>query len=90
MELVMVYWVDSHSASGWQSLDKLETMTRPLHCRSVGYLLSEKGETVVIGPHINGDEGIEEINQVCGDLAIPKCSIKKITRLVEKRRKEKK
>jgi hypothetical protein len=80
-ELVLIEWVDSHSGRGWQALDELEGIAKPLYCRSVGWLIKETKQCKVIVPHISGEKNIEIILQGCGDLTIPTKAIVKVKRL---------
>ncbi len=55
MKLVLVEWLDSHSGQGWQRLDAIRESTHSVHCRSVGWLVSESGGYKTIVPHISGE-----------------------------------
>ena len=50
----------------------------PLQCKSVGWLLAENKECVILVPHIAGDK-CDAVLQGCGDLTIPADSITKVT-----------
>ena len=79
----MVEWVDSHSGRGWQDLDKLGDVAKPLYCRSVGWLIAETRKCKVIVPHISGEENKDILLQGNGDIAIPTRAIIRIKPLKE-------
>jgi hypothetical protein len=83
-KLVLIEWLDSHSGRGWQTIDQLESTAKPLYCRSVGWIVSENEDCMVIVPHIGGEKQGEIMFQGCGDLTIPTKAILKITILKEK------
>lgn len=71
MPLLLVEWVDSHSGKGWQPMSEIEAAARPIHCRSVGWLVSERSGTTVLVAHVSG-ENVDDIRQFgAGDMAIP-------------------
>ena len=72
--LVAVEWVDSYGCgSVWSELPD----TAPAHhCYSVGWLVRQSDDVVVIVPHLSpphADIGAEE--QGCGDMTIPRVAI---------------
>ena len=77
LKLVYVAWVDSHSGRGWNDLENIAAKAEFLHCRSVGWLISETKEVMVIVPHLTSGDG-DIIVQGCGDITIPKCAIRKV------------
>ena len=77
MKLVLIEWMDSHSGRGWQELDKLKTAAKPLPCRSVGWLISERNGHKVIVPHLSGER--DNPGEGCGEMVIPTKVITKIT-----------
>ena len=81
-KLVLIEWVDSHSGNGWRPLDELADAARPVMCRSVGWLVAEQNGTVVLVPHISGDETVRRYGT--GDIAIPTKAIVKRTVLRDK------
>ena len=83
MKLVLVEWLDSHSGRGWQEMDLLENTAEPLHCRSVGWLLSDREDCKVLVPHIAGEKNGEIKLLGSGDITIPKKAIVKVTVLAE-------
>lgn len=66
MKLVMIDWVDSHSSGGWKPLPEIEKDCEPLLCRSVGWLLCEKNEHVVLVPHLSGMDDEDSVTLTCG------------------------
>ena len=79
MKLVLIEWLDSHSGRGWQTMERLEQVSEPLYCRSVGWLVSEEGGCKVIVPHVAGEKNGGTLLQGCGDLTIPAKAIVKMT-----------
>jgi hypothetical protein len=79
MKLVMVEWLDSHAGRGWQDAERFQQVARPLHCRSVGWVVAENKECTVLVPHIAGERNGEIMVQGCGDLTIPTAAITKLT-----------
>jgi len=80
-EIVLVEWVDSHSGRGWQTIDQLEGVAKPLYCKSVGWLIKETKQCKVIVPHIAGEKNTDIMLQGCGDLTIPTKAIIQIKRI---------
>jgi hypothetical protein len=74
MKLVLIEWVDSHSGRGWQDRSRIEECAQLLRCKSVGWIVSETKEVIVIVPHVSGGD---TMLQGLGDLVIPKCAITK-------------
>ena len=75
MNIELVNWIDSYGCStNWTSPDDIHCAVH--HCFSVGYILKESEETIIIAPHyspLNKSIGTNE--HVCGDMSIPKVSI---------------
>ena len=69
--LTVIDWEDSASLVGstWNAVDEVRK-SRPIVCKSVGWLAAEDRNCVVLVAHISGDD-------VGGDLCIPKSSIVK-------------
>ena len=81
--IVMVYWNDARGVSSdWTRLSEIKKEPMPDICRvvSIGYLIENNDEGVVIVPHI-GIEKEERDWQVCGDFHIPRSAITKIIKL---------
>lgn len=69
--LTVILWEDSSSLVGatWNSIEDVRN-SKPIICKSVGWIVSEDKHCVRLGAHISGDD-------VGGDLCIPKKSIVK-------------
>lgn len=79
-KLVLIEWVDSHSSTqGWQSVREItDLLDGPSPCKSVGWLVSEKGGVKVLVPHISNDiDGVAPYGR--GEIAIPNKCITKLT-----------
>jgi hypothetical protein len=77
MKLVLVEWMDSYSGKGWQPLDEIRGAAGPVHCRSVGWLVSESKGMKTLVPHISGEKNGDVRLCGTGDIAIPtKCITK--------------
>jgi hypothetical protein len=72
MDLLLIEWVDAHSGKGWQELEDMRERNGPLHCRSVGWLISQNQEYVTIAAHLSGERNENVVICGCGDLAIPR------------------
>lgn len=80
MRLVLVDWLDSYGCSSdWRLVEACNP--KVLHCHSVGWLLHEDEECVVVVPHISEAEHPAAPRQACGDMTIAKKSIVSITNL---------
>ena len=85
--VVEVVWVDSEHDAGWNTLQEvLEENEKPLECHSVGYLILEKDDRVVLATSIGMAVG-EDDNQVSAYLTIPKAAIIKMKGPRKKTRK---
>jgi len=69
MRLVVVEWVDSHGQHGWNPIDSLEA--KPLHCRSVGWLVKKANGMTVLASSISGEKNGDLRLFARGDIAIP-------------------
>lgn len=79
--LVLIEWEDSHSSSGWQSLEG-GVEDRSLLCRSVGWLVLDGAQAKVVVPHLNQQEpGIPP--QGSGIMTIPASAVRRLVRLYE-------
>lgn len=72
--LVLIEWLDSHHVPGWHTG---EPATKPLLCRSVGWLVHDGTEAKTIAPHITE----EETPQRCGEMTIPTAAMLKMEAL---------
>lgn len=74
--IVVVEWFDAQSGFGQaEFIDEVIRNLKPLHTFSVGYLLNENKESVLLGFMLFGEDMVKH-NQL-----IPKGIIKKITKL---------
>lgn len=78
LKLVMIEWLDSHSGRGWQDIDRITDAAEPLHCRSVGWLVSRAGNCKVLVPHLSGEANGGIVLQGSGDITIPNSAIVKM------------
>jgi hypothetical protein len=84
MKLVLIEWLDSHSAFEWEKLEELAKDCAPIRCRSVGWLVSEKNGHKLLVPHIAGENNPDYGPYGCGNITIPTGAITKITILRKK------
>ena len=77
MNLVLIEWLDSNSCyTGWNTKDQITSLPiGGLRCRSVGWLVKEARDHIVIVAHIGGEEENGSFKNGCGDMMIPKVSI---------------
>ena len=76
--LVIIEWEDSHKTEGW--LIGHSSKCQGLQIVSVGFLIAESKQAVVISAH----KSLEEEPQYCNAMTIPRRSIKKITEVKRK------
>ena len=88
MKLVVVDWTDSCSMTGgpWHSVESIkeDINKQSLACRSVGWLIAESKDAIVLVAHQAFGTKEAELNQVSGDMTIPKCAIEKMKVLLKK------
>lgn len=73
--IVEVAWVDSEHDQGWNTLSAvLEEQEKTLECRSVGYLITERADRVVLATSVGMAIGDDD-EQISAYLTIPKASI---------------
>lgn len=78
MRLVLIEWVDSHVAvGGWKLLDDFDRNAKAPFCRSVGWVVRDDDEIIVVVPHFIEEQG-DVARQGCGDMTIPKCSVVRV------------
>ena len=78
LDPVEVTWVDPHASGGWRAPeDELERAV-PLACTSVGYLLEQDEQRLVLVQSSADDQGDE---LVADSLAIPAEVVRKVRRL---------
>lgn len=75
MKLVVVEWVDSCSLrNGWKGLAEAKTL-KPSRIRSVGWIVSQDDKQITVASHW------DEMDNICGEMCIPKGCIIKVTEL---------
>lgn len=75
MRLITVYWDDSHSGRGWRPLADIRECAEVLECQSVGWIVADTKKVILLASSLSGD-GERIGQQGCGDIAIPKKSIR--------------
>lgn len=76
LALVEVTWLDSSSCSGWHAMNEIPT--KPLECRSAGYLVHKSRSSLVVA--LSASEA--RSRHGFGDtITIPRACVKKIRRL---------
>lgn len=74
--IAVIEWVDAFGCpAGWEFED--ETQARATTVRSVGFVLSEDDQVVMLAPHISSP-GEGERRQLAGHIAVPRRQIVKI------------
>ena len=82
-KLVLVTWLDSYGCSTeWQSMKDIDAPL--LTCTSVGWLIVDGEEAIVIVPHMSMPDHKHAEWQGMGDMTIPRTSVLSIENL-EKR-----
>lgn len=76
-QLVIIDWYDSHSNRGWHTLDEIREECVPLLCRSVGWLIHENKEHIVIVPHLAGMDDEACTTSGSGQKTIPVVAVQK-------------
>lgn len=85
-KVVYVEWEDSsYGAAGWQDSDGWTDNHKPLLCHSVGRLIYEDRDSIVLAPHWHGEEGL----RVQGCLRIPTSAIRRRTIVLTNAKKRK-
>ena len=79
-DLVLVEWLDSRRGEGWVRVGDLNATA--IKCKSVGWVVAKDANSLTLAGHLG-----EEPEQCCGDLTIPKCSIRRIETLRTTRKK---
>lgn len=75
-KLVEVEWIDSCSYHRWTDPDHLGEIAVPSDCRSIGYLLVNDKDRIVVVQSLDDDGG-----SASEAMAIPKVCVKKIRTL---------
>jgi len=77
--LVEVLWEDSEQGADWGKLEDILTDQGSLSCRSVGYVVADKEDRIILASSITADETYEE--HVSHYIIIPKSCIKSVKEL---------
>lgn len=82
-KLVEVIWEDAHSGESSQTWAFYDEDTKTLLakaslCTSVGYLLNDTGERIVIAASITAMGDDEDITAISGTMSIPRGMIRKV------------
>ena len=80
LKLVYIKWLDSVKGSGWDIVTDMENEVTS--CESVGYIVSNKKESILLVPHILDYNSKSVPQQGCGQMTIPKKAIIKIRELI--------
>lgn len=75
--IVELYWLDCCSRGGWLTLQEMLNRSKPLPCRSVGYVVANDDERVVVAQTVN------RIGQGTDRLTVPKGCVQDMTVLAE-------
>jgi hypothetical protein len=80
IKAVYVEWLDSHSfGSGtWARVNTLKKMCKPDPCYSVGWLLEDKEDHIMLSSHLGSHNPGGTIDSGAGDMCIPKKAISKM------------
>ena len=79
MPLVLIEWIDAHSARGWQPIEQLkEECCESLHVRTVGWQIAKKNGYTLLTSGISGENDGVVVNGN-GHFSIPNVDIKKVT-----------
>lgn len=72
----LIEWVDSFGCSpSWREVPEA-IIVKPLVCQSVGYVMHEDDNVIVVVPHYAPETSSSD-ESACGDMTIPKVSIKR-------------
>ena len=83
-ELVEVTWRDTHSQGAWENLKDLtrRMSEQPLLCASLGYLVLDVPDRLVIVQSISWDDAAQESLELADSaLVIPRSALVSITKL---------
>lgn len=77
VKIAMVDWVDSAGKGGWDDPKSHQNLS-PYRCRSVGFLVRDDDQTVILAQSIT--HPMEQYEPRMADsIAIPKCAVQNIT-----------
>jgi len=80
MKLVHLMWIDSCSPTGggWKSAEGRDAESeKPILCESIGWVVYEDNGAITIAGHISHGKSDGSVNEVNGELTIPKVAIVK-------------
>ena len=78
--LVLVKWLDSYGCSSeWQPIKDINAPA--MVCSSVGWLVHEGEDSIVVVPHMSPPDHAHAEWQGCGDMTIPRVAVVEITEL---------
>lgn len=72
-KIVEILWEDSEQAAAWEKLEDVLNDQGSLACKSVGYLIADKDDRVILASSMSSDDEYEE--SVSHYITIPKSSI---------------
>jgi hypothetical protein len=76
--LVLIEWLDSgQPMPSWQWLAEIEDR-RPHLCVSVGFLLQDDGQAVVVAPNLGASNGDDAWDQASGAITIPALAVQRM------------
>jgi hypothetical protein len=79
--LVLVEWIDAFGCSDrWADMDDVKPSV-PICC-SVGFLVAETDDALLVVPHVAFGEHVVKEGQGCGDMTIPKVAVKSMVDLL--------
>jgi len=81
MRLFLIEWEDASTRSGWQWLEDIKEDTNLLMIRSVGWVVYEDKNQLILGSHISGERNKTIQLGISDCMSIPKSSIIKMIRL---------
>jgi len=73
--LYIVKWIDScNSPNFWEPISKMKD-PKSMVCASVGWIVKETSENIIIVPHISDINNKNSEGDSCGGMTIPKVAI---------------
>jgi len=82
MKLVLITWIDSCSGRGWTDIDAAKKNHGVVRCRSVGWILVEDEEAILLASSLGGSRIDGEPYCANGEMSIPKVAILGIQEIV--------
>lgn len=81
-KIVEILWVDSEHSADWSKLSDVLEDQGSLECKSVGYLIADKEDRMILATSLSSDETYEE--NVSAYLTIPRLAILSVKELRKK------